>query len=194
MRTWLLTLRAELPLLRDLPDPEARPLPRIGVVLGPTVPGWVLRAATSLASGLLLLIATGRLAMDAGVAWTLVWICVAVIAVWPSPSMALVAVVASGLFLALDGHGPFDPVVLGLIPLAYASVRLGWWAQRVSWTARVEWAALARGLPRGLAFVGGTVAVGALVLPLAGQPLGPAVVAGGAALAVLAWLVMARRP
>lgn len=193
MRTWLLTLRAELPLLRDLPDPRARPLPRIGAALGPAVPGWVLRAAAALLPGALLLIATGRLAMDAGVAWTLVWICVAVVAIWPSPSMALAAVVASGLLLALDGHGPFDPVVLGLIPLAYASVRLGWWAQRISWIARVEWAALARGVPRGLAFVGGTVVVGALVLPLAGQPLGPAVVVGGAAVVVLAGLLFARR-
>ena len=193
MRTWLLTRGAELPLLRDLPDPRARPLPRIGAALGPAVPGWVLRAAAALLPGALLLIATGRLAMDAGVAWTLVWICVPVVAIWPSPSMALAVVVASGLLLALDDHGPFDPVVFGLIPLAYASVRLGWWAQRISWIARVEWAALARGVPRGLAFVGGTVVVGALMPPLAGHPLGAGVVVGGAAVVVPSGLLFARR-
>ncbi|MCB0912728.1 MAG: hypothetical protein KDB60_14035 [Propionibacteriaceae bacterium] len=191
--SWLRTARAELPLLRDLPDPGERRLPRVVVSLGPTVPGWVLRAAAPALAGALLLVAAQRLGMDPGLAWAIVWIAVAVTALWPSPGSASAAIVLAGLLIAADGYGPFDPVVLALIPLGYAAVRLAWWAQRVSLTARVEWAALARGVPQGLAVTGGTVAFGAVVFLLGGQPFALAVLAGGVALVALAWLLFARR-
>ena len=54
MTVWFRLLLAELPLLRDLPDVTGRPLPRVTVALGPAVPGWVLRAAASISSTILL--------------------------------------------------------------------------------------------------------------------------------------------
>lgn len=186
-------LRAELPLLRELPEPGVRRLPRVAVPLGPSLPGWALRVASAVLAGAVLLVATGRVGMDPGVAWTVAGIVVGVMAIWPAPTVAQGVVVLAGLFVAWDPYGPFDPVVLALVPPAYALVRLAWWAQRVSLTARIEWAALARGVPRGLAFVAGTVAFGAVVLLLAGRPSALVVVAGGAALVVLSGLLFLRR-
>jgi len=193
MRGWLLMLRAELPLLRDLPESGERPLPRVAVPLGPSVPGWALRVASAVLAGVVLLVATGRVGMDPDVAWVVTGIVFGVMAVWPSPSSAQAVVVLAGLLVAWDPYGPFDPVVLALVPLAYSLVRLSWWAQRVSLIARIEWAALARGVPRGLVFVAGTVAFGALVFLLAGQPSALVVVAGGVALVVLSGLLFLRR-
>lgn len=186
---WLRMLSDELPLLRDLPDFDARPLPRVVVSLGPTVPGWALRAAAAVLAGGLVGIASQRLEMAAGVAWTISVLAVAVMAIWASLTVAGGVVVLSGLLIAGGGHGPFDPVVLALIPLAYLLVRLAWWAERVSLPARVEWAALAVGVPRGIVLVGATVAFGAL----GGRPNPWAVVAGGVALVALAGLALLRR-
>jgi len=193
MKTWLRMLRAELPVLRDLPDVGEWSLPRVQVSLGRTVPGWAIRAVAVILIAVLLVIATGRVGMDAGFAGMILVVAVAVMALRPSAALAQTAIVVSGILIGLDAHGPFDPVVFALIPLAYVVVRFAWWAQVVSLSARVEVGALVRGAWRGLALVGGTVAVGALIFLVAGQPLGLAVVIGGAALVVLAGLLFAGR-
>ncbi len=193
MKTWLRMLRAELPVLRDLPDVGEWSLPRVQVSLGRTVPGWVIRAVAVILIAVLLVIATGRVGMDAGFAGMILVVAVAVMALRPSAALAQTVIVVSGILIGLDAHGPFDPVVFALIPLAYVVVRFAWWAQVVSLSARVEVGALVRGDWRGLALVGGTVAVGALIFLVAGQPLGLAVVIGGAALVVLAGLLFAGR-
>lgn len=192
MTTWFRMLFAELPLLRDLPDRE-RPLPRVAVTLGSTVPGWLLRTAAAVASGGALAVGTQRLGMNGGFAWALVGIATVVMAIWPATAVAHMVLVVTGLLIALDGHGPFDPVVFALIPLAYAAVRLAWWAERVAPAARVEVAALRRGLGRGLALVCGTLGLAALAFLLAGEASTVAVTAGGVALIVLTWLVLAAR-
>lgn len=192
MNRWLRMLMAELPLLRDLLDIGDRPLPRVGADLGPALPGWVVRAASVLVTATMVGIAAGRSAMAAGLTWTLVGIAAVVTAILPASAVAQVAVVASGLFVAVGGHGPFDPAVFALIPLAYASVRLAWWTERLPLIARVEVAALTRGLPRALAFTGGTLGLAGLAFLLAGRPNPLAVIAGGAALVVLTWLVFVR--
>ncbi len=189
MNRWLRMLAAELPLLRNLLDIGDRPLPHVGADLGPALPGWVLRAASVLVTATMVGIAAGRSALAGGLAWTLVGIAAVVTAILPAPAVAQVAVVASGLFVAVGDHGPFDPAVFALIPLAYSSVRLAWWTERLPLTARVEIAVLSRGLPRALAFTGGTLGLAALAFLLAGRPNPLAVIAGGAALVALTWLV-----
>lgn len=190
--TWLRLLVAELPFLRDLPDLWDRPLPRVEVGLGSSVPGWALRAATVLVTAAMVAISTQRTTMVAGLAWTLVGVAAVAMAAIPAPEVAHVAVVASGLIMALGGHGPFDPVVFALLPLAYASVRLAWWCERLPLTARVETAALARGVPRALVLTAATAAFGVIAWLLAGHPNELAVVAGSAALVALAWLLFVR--
>lgn len=193
MTTWLRMLAAELPLLRDLPDLADRPLPRVGVVLGPSLRGWMLRLAAAVGVGVLLVVATQRAAVAAGFGWTVVVAAVVVMAVRPSAMMAQVAVVVAGLLIGLDAYGPFDPVVFVLIPLAYTAVRLAWWAERVTLMARIELAALATGVPSGPVVLGGTLGLGAGVFLIAGRPFAPAVVVGGAALVVLSWAIFAQR-
>lgn len=194
MTTWLRLLAAELPLLRDLPDFAERPLPRVGVALGSSIPGWVLRAAAAIATGGLLAVAMQRTAVYPAFGWTIVSIVTAVMAIWPATPVAHAAVVAAGFLIALDGHGPFDPVVFALIPLGYAAVRLAWWAERVTLAARVELAAFVPGLGRGCAVVGGTLALGSLAFVLVGRPSAIAVLAGGAGLVALGAFLLVARP
>ena len=192
MRMWLRMLRAQLPILRDL-EPGERPLPRVDVGLGWAVPGWRLRAAAALATGALLGIATRRAGLDPAFGWTATVIATTLMALWPATGVASVALAISGLVVAVDGRGPFDPIVFGLIPLGYAAVRLAWWAERVSVVARVELAALARGLGRWVAVTAATLVLGTLAFGLAGRPSALALVAGGAALVAVVWLVSAAR-
>ena len=193
MTAWFRVLMTELPLLRDLPDLGERPLPRVAVTLGPTVPGWLLRAAAAVAAAAVLAIAAQGVGTSPGLAWAMVGIAAAIMAVWPSTAAAHTAVVVGGLLVALDAHGPFDPVVFALIPLAYATVRLAWWAERVAPAARIELAALGRGLGRGATLVGGTLALGGFAFLFAGRPSAIGVLAGGVALVALTWLVLAAR-
>ncbi|MBN9105559.1 MAG: hypothetical protein J0I14_11210 [Propionibacteriaceae bacterium] len=191
MTSWLRVLGAEVPLLRELPSVGERPLPRIAADTGPSVPGWALRLGAAVATGTVLAIGTQRVGTYAGVGWTVVGLATALMLIWPAPILALAAMVVSGLLVALDGYGPFDPVVFALIPLAYSAVRLAWWAERVAPGARVELAALGRGLPGGLAATGGAVAVGGLTFGLVGRPSAVGVIAGGVALVALAGLLLA---
>lgn len=194
MTSWLRLMMAELPLLRDLPDLGGRPLPRVTAELGPALPGWVLRLASVLATAALVAVATQRTSMVAGLTWTLIGGAAVVTAILPAAAVAHVVVVLSGLLVAFGGHGPFDPVVFGLIPLAHAVVRLGWWAERVTPTGRVEFRALTRGLRRDLLPVAATLGFGGLVYLVTGHPNPVAVIVGGTALVGLTWLVWIRKP
>ncbi len=189
MRRRLRALLAELPLLRDLPDFTERPLPRVGIELGPSVPGWVVRLAAVLAAAAMVAVAVGRTPMAAGLAWTLVGIAAVMMATLPSAAMGHTAVVAGGLFVALGGHGPFDPVVFGLIPLAHLTVRLGGWAERAALTARVELAALGRGWQRSLLVIAATLGLAGFAFVVAGHPSPIGVIVGGLALVGLTWLL-----
>lgn len=188
MTRWLRLLTAELPLLRNLPNLRDRPLPRVEARIGPSVPGWTLRAASALTAATMLALATRPMA--AGLAWTLVGIAALVTATLPAAAHGVVVV--SGLLIAGGGQGPFDPIVFALIPLAYATVRLAWWSERAELTARVELAALARGLPRALVLTLGTAGFGVIVLLLTGRPNPVVLLAGGAALVALVWLLLFR--
>lgn len=192
MKRWLRMLFAELPLLRDLPALGDRPLPRVAAELGPFVPGWLLRLAAVAATAAMVALTAQRTTMISELAWTITGVAAVLMAALPSTVVAHAAVVTAGLFVALGDHGPFDPVVFGLIPLAYVAVRLAWWAERVSLLARVEVAALARGLPRGLVLTGATAGFGALVFLITGHPNPVAVVGGGLGLVMLIWLMLLR--
>ena len=192
MSTWLRMLVAELPVLRDLELGE-RPLPRVGVELGWSMPGWLLRVLAAVATGLLPAIATRRAGMDPAFGWTVTVVAAAVMALWPGTGVASIVLAISGFIVALDGQGPFDPVVFALIPLGYAAVRLGWWADRVSLVARVELAALARGLGRWAAVTIGTLGFATVAFALAGRPSAAGLVAGGAILGGLLGARIGRR-
>lgn len=194
MKRWLAMLAAELPLLRDLPDFTERPLPRIEADLGACLPGWALRAAAVVAASALVTIAAGRTVMAEALAWALFLIAAGLMAALPSGAVGHLTVAASGLLVALGVHGPFDPVVFGLIPLAQLTVHLARRTEGVGLTARIELAALTHGLGRGLAFTAATLGFAGLVYLLAGRPSPVAVVAGGAALVVLSWLLFVRTP
>lgn len=192
MRRWLAVLAAELPLLRDLPDFSERPRPRVAADLGPSVPGWAVRAAALLAATALVTVAAGRTTMAEALAWGLILLTAGALAVFPSSTVAHLVTALGGVLVAAGGHGPFDPVVFGLIPLAFLTVHLARRAAGVGLTARVELAALLRGLGRGLVFTAATLGLAALAFALTGRPNPLAVVAGGAALVVLTWLLFVR--
>ena len=194
MRRWLAVLAAELPLLRDLPDVSERPRPRVTADLGPSVPGWAVRLAAVVVATALVTAAAGRTTMAEALAWGVILLAAGAMAVFPSGAVAHLATAAGGVLVAVGGHGPFDPVVFGLIPLAFLTAHLARRAEGVGLTARVEVAALVRGLGRGLAFTAATLGFGALAFVLTGHPNPLAVVAGGAALVVLTWLLFVRLP
>lgn len=192
MKRWLRLLMVELPFLRDLPDITERPLPRVEISVGRSVPGWLLRIASVLATTSMMALAAHRSILAEGLAWTLIVAAGLASAFLPSVVVTHIAVVMTGVCLAASPYGPFDPLVFGLIPLAYLAVRLARWNEGVALSARVELAVLAHGLPRGAGFVGATVVFGAVVFLIAGHPTPIAVVAGGLALVALAWGTLTR--
>lgn len=169
-----------------------RPLPHVTVEHGRSVPGWVLRVAFMLCVPALVLATASRTAAGTGFVAALV----AVLTVWaalrPGPGSSYGAVVACALLL-LGAPGPFDPAALALAALAYAVVRLGWWASHVGLPTRVELAALAHAGARDAVVVGATTVVGAVAWAVAGRPVGALVALGTAALAALAWLALRRQ-
>ncbi len=169
-----------------------RPLPRVTVEHGRSVPGWLLHAAYVLCVPALVVSTASRTMVTPGI----VAVLAAALAVWaalrPGPSSAHGAVVASA-FLLLGAPGPFDPAALPLAALAYGVVRLGWWASHVGGRTRVETAALARAGSRDLVVVGATAVLGALAWAVAGRPVDLLVALGTAALAAVAWLALRRQ-
>lgn len=168
---------------------RTRPLPQIEVSLGPAVSGWVLRTAAVLTTGGFALACVQRAGLIEWLAWVIVLLASVVMAIWTASVVAHSTVVIAGVLLTLS-HGPFDPIVFWLIPLAYLAGRCAWWAERVALSGRVELAALAVGLPRDLAVVVGTLALGAVVLLVPGQSA-VLMIVGGVAAVLLAWLVFA---
>lgn len=168
-----------------------RPLPRVTVEHDRSVPGWVLRAAFVLGVPALVLATASRTTVLPGLVAALA----AALTVWaalrPGPSSAHGTVLACGLLL-LGAPGPFDPAAPALAALAYAVVRLGWWASHVGPRTRVELAALVRAGSRDVVIIGATALVGALAWALAGRPVGALVVLGTVALAAVAWLALRR--
>ncbi|WP_402465477.1 hypothetical protein [Isoptericola aurantiacus] len=170
---------------------QERPLPPVEVEHGPALPGGVLKTAAALAV--------------AGLAWAagsrtevLPALCTVIalgLAVWtvlrPGPVPSHLAVVLAGVTL-LGSSGPFDVAVLGIAPLAYLTVRLGWWAQHVGWRTRVETAAWGAAAGRDLVVVGATVVLGGAAWALGAAAVGGLVVVGGTALVVLGWSLLPR--
>mgnify|MGYP001428763812 CR=1 FL=1 len=192
MKGWLRMFVAEMPFLRDLPDITERPLPQVEVSIGRSVPAWLLRIVLVVATTSLVALAAHRSIIADGMAWALIVAAGLAPLFLPSAAVVHVVVVIAGVCLATSPHGPFDPLVFALIPLAYFAVRLVRWNEGVALGARVELAALARGLGRGVGFVGATLAFGAVVFLIAGHPSPVAVVAAGLALVALAWTLIAR--
>lgn len=192
MRTWWLLVRSRLPVLRDLPDPGDRPLPRVGVEAGRSVPGWALHAALAPAAAALVAVPATRSAMSPTVVVLGALVAAAWLCLRPRPAAAHAVVVLAALPVLGSPAAPFDPAVLLLVPLAFAVVRLAWWAEHVPLGGRVELGALRRGLPRAAAVVGVALALGVLALLAAGRPTAGAVALGGVALLAVAWVALRR--
>ena len=146
-----------------------RPLPRVEVELGPTVPGWALRAAAVVVTSGALILATLTGSVIEGFADTLL-LAAAAIGLWvawkPGHQPALLTAVLVALLLAFrDGHGALAAGTW-LAPLAYLALRLCVWTACTGLTARVELAALARSAGTDGLVVGATILLGALAQSL----------------------------
>ncbi|MCF4120845.1 hypothetical protein L1785_07620 [Antribacter sp. KLBMP9083] len=168
-----------------------RPLPRVTVETGPTVPGWALRVALGAAAALLLAGAGARteelstlLVVPVSLAL------VTLLVVRPRPAVVGVVLVASGVLLLGSSLAPFDPWALVLAPLAYLVTRLAWWADHVTSSAHAERAALAAWWRRDAVVVAGTLGLGAIALVASGASVAVGVLVGGIALVLLASLVL----
>jgi hypothetical protein len=169
-----------------------RPLPRVTVALGRWVPGWAIRAAAVVVTPSLVLLAAAR----AHLVVTAVVVIAIALAAWtavrPGPGPAHVAAALAAAGLLGSPAAPFDPAALWLAPLAYVTVRLGWWAHLVAPTDRVEAAALRHVAARDLVVAAVTVLLGAVSWAVAGRPVDGLVALGVAALAAVAWLSVGR--
>ena len=104
-----------------------------------------------------------------------------------------VLVVLGGLALA-GGPGPFDPVVLALLPLGHLVLRLAWWAAHVAPTGRLELRALIPDARRFVVLQAVLQVIGVALLLVAGTTGPPVLLAlGGVALLALTVLLTARR-
>lgn len=159
---------------------------------GPVCPGAVLRVAAVVSVTSLVGVAATRTTLLPGVVLAVV----AGMALWalvrPGHVPAHVAVAVAALLLLGSTTGPFDPTVLWLVPLAYVTVRLGWWAGQVGWRTRVEVAALRRTGSRDGMVLGVALVVGCLGWAASGATVAALVLLGGAALLVLAWSLLPR--
>ncbi|GAA1985529.1 hypothetical protein GCM10009718_23590 [Isoptericola halotolerans] len=169
-----------------------RPLPRVRVEHGRTVPVWVLRTAAGAAVAALVL-ASGR---RSGLVLEPVVVLAVLLAAWavwrPGGLSAHLAVLLAGLMLLGSSVSPVDPAVFWIAPCGYLAVRLCWWAGRSGLRSRVELAVLRRSGGRDLAVVAASLVVGGGAWLVAGVPVGGLVVIGGAALLALAWSLLPR--
>ncbi|MDR1807031.1 MAG: hypothetical protein LBR33_03825 [Propionibacteriaceae bacterium] len=169
-----------------------RPLPRVGVAGGATVPAWVLRVVSGAAVVGAVALATSRGALGL-VPGLLVG---AALAGWmlavPSALVGWFVTVTVGVALVFSDHAPLDPAVTGLMPLAYLCVRLGGLCSLTRWEGRVQIAALTRGWRRDLAVVAAAEALAGVAWLTAGAPALIVTAAGAAALVILTWLAAAR--
>jgi hypothetical protein len=154
-----------------------RPLPRVAVDGGRFVPGWcfhVLVVSAGLYVGLM-----STLVLVVGAAFAL-WV-----AIRPGPAPAHLAVLLTALVLLGAPGAPFDPVVLGLAPLALLGVRLTWWAGHVARATRVETASLVRAGRRDVVVLAVALGTGGVGWLAAGFAVGGLVILGAAALVAL---------
>ncbi|GAA4726900.1 hypothetical protein GCM10023216_17090 [Isoptericola chiayiensis] len=169
-----------------------RPLPRVSVVHGPSVPGGVLRVLAALAVGGLVLLTAARTSLLPDLALSAALVLAMWTAVRPGRVPSHLAVVLSAAVLLGAQSAPFDPAVLWLAPLGFLTVRLGWWAEHTSWTGRVEWAALRATAGRDLTICGATVVLGAAAWAAAAASVGVLVVLGGIAVVAIGWAFLPR--
>jgi hypothetical protein len=169
-----------------------RPLPTVRVEHGRSVPAGVLRLAAAAAVPALLLLAGLR----TGLMSEVVLVVAGAFGVWaawrPGPAAPHLAVLLAGLSLLATGSASLDPVLLWLVPAAYATVRLGWWAEVARPRARVELDVLRRGAGRDLVVLAVTAVLGGAGWLAAGAAVGGLVLLGGAALLALAWSLLPR--
>ncbi|WP_369372790.1 hypothetical protein AB1046_04580 [Promicromonospora sp. Populi] len=167
-----------------LSDPAARPLPEVTVEAGPTLRGWVLRAALLVLAPLLVLTAAARTpGLPAGVVWIVIILSTGLLVARPTPATAGGVTVVSAVLLWGFTSEPFDQWSLVVALLAYLVARVTWWAAHVPVGGRVEIAALLVGWHRDAVVLGGTGLLGALALLVSGVTVPGAVLL--AALAVL---------
>ncbi|QJW36791.1 hypothetical protein [Cellulosimicrobium protaetiae] len=126
----------------------AGPRPRLEVETGRTFAGsWPRVALLALATGY-----AGASLQTTGLAPSFVWgaaIGLGVVTAYlPAPPVPHLLVLLGGLVLLLEGSGPFDPVVLVLLPLGHLVLRAAWWSDHVPPEARAELRALLPDLRR----------------------------------------------
>ncbi|ACZ30809.1 putative membrane protein, glycine-rich [Xylanimonas cellulosilytica DSM 15894] len=169
-----------------------RPLPRVEVELGRTVPGSALHAAAVLVTGgTPLLAALGSSATGEFLAfWILGAVAIGGWAAWrPGHPPALTGAATTALLLAVASADGGVSAALWLAPLAYLGIRLSTWAAATGLTTRVEVAALARSARADGVVVVVTLLVGAVASVLDGGSV-TGLVIGAVALLGLVLLVL----
>ena len=169
-----------------------RALPVVRVEHGPVVPGALLRVSAVAAVAALVGAAASRTALVTELVLVVVVGAASWMLVRPGHAPAHAAVVGSALLLLGSSAAPFDPAMLWLVPSAYLTVRLGWWAGQVGWRTRVEVAALRRSGSRDVMILGVAAVVGGVAWAASGAAVAGLVLIGGAALVALAWSVLPR--
>lgn len=153
-----------------------RPLPRVEVDTGPSVPGWVLRLGAVLVTGATPVLAAVQVpaqhalsaSADAGAAdgpfapmGVVLAILVAGATAWrPGHRPGLAAIGAVVLITVLMPREGGLAHAVWLAPLGYLGLRLNLWAATTGATARVELAALARSARLDACVVGVTMLIG----------------------------------
>lgn len=187
--TWTLPLWVRR---RLTDDPTARPLPAVTVEMGPTLPGWALRAALLVLVPALLLTAAGR---APGLLPAMVPIatiaCTVLLVLRPAPTTAGVTIVVAGLLLWTLGEP--GPLGLAVALLAYLVARCAWWAAHVPPRGRAETAALLAGWRHDAVVLGATGLLGALALLASGTTLPGVVLLAALAVAGTAFAALATR-
>ncbi|WP_265521209.1 hypothetical protein [Oerskovia flava] len=178
------------------PEPDAVVDPAAGPAVetdaGPFLTWWHVRAALAVVTGALVVTSLHRLVTDPIVLGLIALGVAALVVLRPAVPTPHLVVAGAGAVLLIGGT-TFDPWVLALLPLAYATVRLAWWAAHLTVGARMERAALGGDLRRGAVVVGASEALGLLALLASGLPRTPAaVVLGAVAIAALALLLVPR--
>lgn len=180
-----------------LTDPANRPLPRITVESGPTLPGWALHALLLVLTPLLFLTATINTPdLPPGVTWTLAALATGLLVAHPTPATAGGTIVLSGVLMWGFTTERFDPYALVVALIAYTLTRTTWWAAHVPLRGHVEIAALLAGWRRDIVVLAATALLGALAAAVSGttHPLAALVAALAIVTTTLVALANGRAP